>query len=415
MTARTHPRGQGSEQGVALALAIFVMAALAVGATSALFVGSDDIQASRGYRGAAQAHFAAESGLSHAVQNINAVGIVDFEQQVVDNWDDWLGSAALPFPALTGFTYEVEPLADATNPAQVGWLRATANGPENVRNVTVARVQQSSIPGTAPGAIYLANDDPTNSNFVGNNFLVDGNDHFINGTPNPAGEANPGIATRNDTNTQEAAGSLNPANQLDNIQGLGYQAGPPIVPSIQTAPSAANASQLNALADALASQPGVYDSDTTQINNSNKTLFQSPTCYIGCCDGVTNSPKISHFTADSLVMKFNGNITGCGIMIVDGDLSIQGTIDFLGLIIVRGYTTIEPSSDLGIIGNATVYGSLWTSNLDLNVGGSAVVKYSSQALAFANEVISSGAFPAPINVLALVNCAQVPAGTAGCP
>jgi hypothetical protein len=102
-------------------------------------------------------------------------------------------------------------------------------------------------------------------------------------------------------------------------------------------------------------------------------------------------------------------------MIIEGNLDIQGHIDFAGLILVRGGTTISENPDLDIQGNPLIYGSLWTSNLDFTFGGSAIVKYSSEAMAFANSVITMGAVPAPLNVLALVNCAQVPAGTAGCP
>jgi hypothetical protein len=402
------------ERGIALALALFAMAAMMVGATSALFVGADDIRASRNYRGAAQAHFAAESGLTHALQTINSVGVIDFKNEIVDEWgNNWFGATAQNFP-IAGYSYTLTPVEDATNPSQLGWIRSTAVGAENVRNVVVARVQQANIPGTAPGAIYLANNSPTNSSFQGNAFTVNGNDYNTDGTLKAGGVSMPGIATRTQANTNETIGSLS-GGQLDNVQGLGFQAGPPVVTSVQTAPTGANVAQLNALVDSLIAQPGVNTYSTSKINNSNKASFQSPACGIGCCTGGANNPKISHFTAADLEAKFNGNITGCGVMIVDGNIDIQGTIDFLGLIIVRGATTISTDSETGITGNATVYGSLWTSNLNLDVGGSSIVRYSTQALAFANSVMPTGAFPAPLNVLGLVNCTQVPAGTAGCP
>jgi hypothetical protein len=217
----------------------------------------------------------------------------------------------------------------------------------------------------------------------------------------------PGIATRNDTNTQQTIGALGGA-QLDNVEGLGFQAGPPPVPAIQTAPSGASVGQLNALIDSLLAQPhNVFN--TTQINNSNNSTFA------GCALGCELDPKISYFTANELKIRGNGNVEGYGVMIIDGDLTIQGTLDFYGLIIVRGETAINEDSELGITGNATVYGSLWTANLNLVVGGSALVNYSSQALAFADQVIPDGGFPTPLNVLALVDCAQVPTGLHGCP
>ena len=58
---------------------------------------------------------------------------------------------------------------------------------------------------------------------------------------------------------------------------------------------------------------------------------------------------------------------------------------------MRGKTSVE--ADTTVTGNATVYGSLWTSDLNLNVGGSAIVYYSTQALALADQVVPSGACP----------------------
>jgi cysteine-rich repeat protein len=47
---------------------------------------------------------------------------------------------------------------------------------------------------------------------------------------------------------------------------------------------------------------------------------------------------------------------------------------------------INVDDSLGVTGNVTVYGSVWTAGLDLIVGGSAFLVYSSQALLFADQV-----------------------------
>ena len=57
-------------------------------------------------------------------------------------------------------------------------------------------------------------------------------------------------------------------------------------------------------------------------------------------------------------------------------------------------------------GNATLYGSLWSENLNLKVSGSAVVSYSSQALALANQAS---------NYTSLADCNQVQPGVGNCP
>ena len=66
-------------------------------------------------------------------------------------------------------------------------------------------------------------------------------------------------------------------------------------------------------------------------------------------------------------------------------------------------------------GNATLYGSLWTTDINLDLGGSAIVYYSSQALQLANNVGGGGALPAPLTVTSLADCAQLPAAVGGCP
>jgi len=403
MTKRNRSNGR-DERGVVLAAVIFSLAALLIGSAGALLVGSGDIQATRNYRGASQATFVAESALTHALQDVNAVGVINYENEVVDGWGNFFGSSDQDF-GFGGWQYAVQPVADPAAPAQQGWFIASAAGPEGVRATAVARVARSNIPGTAPGAIYLANDNPTDATFQGNNFLVDGNDHNLDGTPGTE-PAVPGIATRNDTNTQETIDALGGA-QLDNVEGLGFQAGPPPVPAIQTAPSGASVAQLNALIDSLLAEPH-NTFNTTQINNSNTPTFAGAL-------GTAASPQISHFTANELQIRGNGSIEGYGIMIIEGDLTIQGTLDFYGLILVRGETAINEDSELGVTGNATVYGSLWTANLNLVVGGSALVNYSSEALAFANQVIPNGGFPTPLNVVSLVDCSQVPGGLHGCP
>ena len=51
-----------------------------------------------------------------------------------------------------------------------------------------------------------------------------------------------------------------------------------------------------------------------------------------------------------------------------------------------------------VTGSATVWGSLWTTDFNLTVGGHADVQYSSQALAIANQAGGGGALPAPVKI-----------------
>lgn len=398
----THRTSRRAERGVALPFALFAIVGLLIGSTGALLIGAGDVQATRNYRGAQQVHFVAESGLTHALQKVNAVGIVNFENEVVDNWANWLGTAPRAFPGLAGYTYTVTPVANPASPDNLGWLIARANGPEGVANTVVARVQQSNVPAASPGAVYLANDDPTETEFRGTNFELDGNDTNLDGSVGSGADV-PGLATRNETNTLEAISELS-GSQYDGVLGLGYQAGPPEVPSVMTASTGPSVDQINTIVESLLALPGVNTSSNTSIEGN--AVF-----------GTVEAPEIWHFTAEELTVRGAGTVNGAGILIIDGNLSVLGTLDFAGLVIVRGETQIGQSADDGTIvsGTASIYGSLWTNNINMVVAGSALVQYSTQGLALADQAGQGGLLPAPLNVLGLVNCQQVPPGTSGCP
>jgi hypothetical protein len=377
---------------MALVFSLLVMAGILVMIGSALTVGSADILATRNYRGAMQVHLVAESAIVQAVQTANGPGVMSFQDDVVAQWEATFGSAPRPFAPLPGFEYSVRPIANAGDPANTGTYVATATGPEGVLNRVVATVERFAAPLSSPGAIYLATDAATDATLRGNAFAVDGNDHNYSGGFGPA-DPILGIATRNDANAQEARQSLN-AQQADNIQGVGFANGSPPVPSIAASPVAMTVAQMNEFIANLLELDDIVTIGSDSVHG-------------GDTFGTAASPQITHFTAGETTVKGNGNVSGAGIMIVDGGLTIQGNLDFKGLILVRGQTTVT--------GNATVYGAIWTQDVNLTVGGSAIVYYSSQALALADQVDGDGASPAPLRVTALADCAQLPAGASGCP
>jgi len=396
-SARRAPRP--AESGIALVLALFAMTTLLVVAASALLVGSADIRATRNYREASQVHFVAESAIAHAMQVVNGPGVVNFQNDVVTPWPTLFGSAALTFGPVGGYAYTVSAVSDPTDPVNWGRFVATATGPEGVRNVVAARVNRSNIPTAAPGAIYLSQDGRTDSTFNGDGFKIDGNDHLYTGGLASPNHPVPGLSTRNDTNTQEAINSLT-SGQRDDVLGLGFIAGSPAVPSILTSPVAPSVAQLNQFAADLVARPGVVIINDSSIHGN--TTF-----------GTETEPQITYFNNSGGVVMGNGNASGAGIMIVEGDLTIQGSLDFKGLVIVRGRTRVDGTTTDS--GNATLYGSLLTNDVNLTVGGSVLVNYSSQALGLANQASGGMALPAPVQLASLIDCSQAVAGTAGCP
>ena len=384
-----------------MAIALFTLMVFIVLAATSSLIASSDVRATRDTRGGSQAHFVAEAAIAEGLQRVNAAGVVNFQNDVVGQWAALWGTSTHAFGPVSGYTYTVTPVASATNPTNVGQLIATANGRESVHNVVVANVIRSDIPSTAPGAIYLATNQPTNTTFQGDQFSIDGNDHNYTGGAGPAPPV-PGLSTRNDANTQEAIGSLT-TGEKDNIRGLGFSLSP-LTPSVMTSPAAPSVNQMNQIIDDLLAQYNVVTVNDPQINGI--ATFGTPA-----------GPQITHFTHPTgITVKGNGNASGAGIMIIEGDLTIQGHLEFDGLVLVRGRTQVTSDPSLtNVIGDATVYGSLWTQDINLIVGGSAVVNYSTQALALANQVSLNGALPSPLKVTSMADCGMMPSGVGGCP
>jgi hypothetical protein len=387
-----------------MVIALFTLVALAVMVSVGTLIGGSNTRATRNYREASQSQFVAESAIAQALQTVNSTsGVRNFQTDVVQAWPTMWGSGTRTFATQGGYTYSVTAAASAGNPQNAGRFVATADGTEGTHRVIAASVIRDSVPGSA-GAIYLSSNNATDATFNGDAFSVNGNDRNLNGTAGSRPPV-PGIATRNDTNTNEARNSLS-NQQKDDVQGLGYMAGSPPTPSIMTAGSAPSVTQMNQLInDLLALGPTYVDTVSGTQITGNKTY------------GTTTTPRITHFDGGGLTIGA-GTVDGAGIMIVEGDLKVLGTFSFDGLILVRGTTQIGNDVTGGltdITGNATLYGSLWSENLNLKVSGSAVVSYSSQALALANQASNYTSLPAMLKMTSLADCNQVQPGVGGCP
>jgi hypothetical protein len=409
---RTSSHGRSArsaERGIAMVVALFVLALLTVVAATSSLIGTTDVRATRNYRGASQAHFVAESAIAEAVQRINAVGVVNYQNDVANHWSTLWGATTHQFPAASGYTYKVTTTPTPGNTANAASITATADGPEGADNTVVATVIRSNLPSGTPGAVYLADDAPTDARFYADTFLIDGNDTNPTGGAGPS-QAVPGITTRNDVNTQEAINSL-AATQRDNVRGEGYVSGSPITPSVLTSPAAPSVTQMNQMITDLLALPRPSDVLLGNILGTNTY-------------GTAASPQITHMLGVAGLLTVSGTVNGAGIMIVEGDLTVLGNFNFQGLVIVRGQFLIDSLPILpGIIpnnggvvslGTATVYGSMWTEKMVFNASGLSQFHYSSQAMAYANAAGNGKALPAPVKITSLVDCALIPAGAAPC-
>ncbi len=372
-----------NERGIAMAICIFVLAALSGMTVAALSMSHSDITTSRNYRSASQGLAAAEAGIAHAVQIINQVGVIDLHADVVNVWTGGMapfGANPNPMQQKASYAYSVSIATDPYHPGDVkrGVMTSTGTGSDDARRQVKAFVIKSDIPNAPPGAIYLATDNNTNATFNGNNFGVNGNDmNYTNGQPGTAAPV-PGISTRTETNAQETRNSLS-NQQKNNVLGQGFIPGNPATPSV-SATNGPSSVQINQLIADLLARPGLVTNSSSHING-NQTF------------GTEAAPQITYLNNGGGVTFGNGNVSGYGILIVENSLTLNGNLDFKGLIIVRGTTHVTE-----VTGSAMVWGSIWTTDFNLTVGGHADVQYSSQALAIANQAGGGGALPAPVKI-----------------
>jgi hypothetical protein len=366
----------GNERGMALVTTVLLLTVFVALGVFALQYSALDTKIANNQLTGAQALNVAESGLAHALRTMNSVGVSNFQADVATRWDTLFMPNPQSMPYAPQLTYRVDVAALAADPANTGTITVTASGYSGAKRVVVARVRR--MPGyDGRGALYLAADS-VSPTFNGSAFEIDGNDHNLAGQSISGGIIEPGIATRNDTVTNSVKGAL-AGNQIESVQGTGYSTNPPNASVITSGgPSVSDLDQI--ISDVLA-RPGV------QTLNDNKL---SGSTVLGTCA----SPQISHLTASSIELA--GNASGCGILIADGNLKITGNLDFTGWIIVRGETDInvQQQDDTAVLGNATIIGSLWTGDLNVRVGGSAIIDYSTQALTLA-DAITNGGNPVP--------------------
>ena len=368
----------GSSMVFAL-LVLFAILSLGVAALSSAGFG---LTLSNNYRTGAQAEQAAESGLIHAVHAINNTGgVTSFLTDVANttSWNALMGTSALSMPGYSNIQYTVNYLSNPAPTVANIWITSTGQAPGSSQRTINERL--GVFPPYSCGAIDLVNTG-ISANFNGNAFSVDGNDYAV-GASSPTAGSTPtlGISTRTQSDADTVDGALNSGQQND-------VTGTPVtgqVASVGPCTGVSDSRLTSSIVPTILSQPSPPVVSLSGGNvNGNVTL------------GTVAAPQITYYSGDTTI-KGNGNASGAGILIVNGGLTIQGSLDFTGLIIVLGTTQITT-----VTGNATLYGALWTTDLSLSVGGSAAVRYSSPSLALANSIpgVQQPLLPQRVQVLA---------------
>jgi hypothetical protein len=354
-----------------------------------------DLRATSHYRTGVQALMAAESGALHGLSSVNQHGgVFNFKTEVVDVWSTstkLLGPGRHTMLSDPGSGYRVTVEADATNPQDFGYIVGSGWGPLQAARVVALRVQRSAIVGS-PGAIYVFEDNPITLTPKGNEFGIHGEDHYADGQIRIGGSDAPAISTRNDAVAQKIIDSINASGRADQFTGLG------MVPSVMATGGPSIDDVNKVINDILAKTPycGATPAANCTYRNNKQVFNNSATDFLSTLSS-PNTPMVMELTNTNGV-SINGNLNGTGILIVDGPLNINGSMNFKGLIIAR-----QGFQNSTLNGNASIQGSLWTNAQNLVVGGSLVVDYSVQALQFANNAGLGGGLggnlPKPLKVV----------------
>jgi hypothetical protein len=197
--------------------------------------------------------------------------------------------------------------------------------------------------------------------------LIDGNNHDINGTLANDGLVLPGIAVDGDIQRDETIDIINKS-AIDQVLGIG---GEPSVVTIN------NTIDWNNYAQLLVENPDIIIDVQEKIKPMNNW-------------GTVEDPKVTFINGDISITNSDA-AEGCGILVVNGNLKINGTFLFRGLIVAYKETNIEVllSGNGKIIGGLVVAGE----SIDIEVAsGNFSSLYSLDALNHVASLLQTNRF-----------------------
>lgn len=345
------------ERGVALVAALgILLVALPLGALAVWYSRVQQLMA-RNARDDIEGLYAAEGALVRAVAAVPAgVGI----DSLLAGPDGVSGSAddgAFPFAHLLGTGDESLPAAVVLEPGADGLvrMRVSLRTPAGRETRVEALVRRARAPFT-PATVHV--DGDWWGERTPGDLRIDGADHRLGDPPDaPSGPDRP----------RPALSATGPAERTGGGAGGGGSSG---------FGAAALPLGLPALVRDLLHEPGGV--------RPGFPLEGALVC------GTRESPQLTILSGDVEVTE---SLDGAGILVVDGTLSIRGSLGFTGLLLVRDGIRFDPAARLDVAG------ALWTGvATGVELRGSGRLVYSSEALAEADAVVAGRLPRAPIVV-----------------
>jgi len=238
-----------------------------------------------------------------------------------------------------------------------------------VQHTTIVEAAADKVPfHAAPGAMYLSAGTVAGlkKNAIGGSMEINGNDHDINGNLTGGGSV-PGIAV-DGTTQQTSVKNMIAKNAIDQVLGAG---GTPSVGVVANTIDWAEYAQL------LADNPDILIDTQAKIKTTNEW-------------GTLSQPKVTFVNGDIQINNSQA-ASGCGILVVNGNLTINGGFDFVGMVIAFK----DASIDIKLNGNGSIIGSLVVAGNQINVevaSGNFETLYSSEALNLIQSLLATKRF-----------------------
>jgi hypothetical protein len=238
-----------------------------------------------------------------------------------------------------------------------------------VQHTTIVEAAADKVPfHPGPGAMYLSAGTVAGlkKNAIGGSMEINGNNHDINGNLTGGGSV-PGIAVDGATQKTSILNMI-AKNAIDQVLGAG---GTPSVGVVSNTIDWAEYAQL------LADNPDILIDTQTKIKTTNVW-------------GTTSNPKVTFVNGDIQINNSQA-ASGCGILVVNGNLTINGGFDYKGMVIAFK----DASIDIKLNGNGSIIGSLVVAGNQINVevaSGNFETLYSTEALNLIQSLLATKRF-----------------------
>ena len=365
-----------NERGIALAVAIFALVVIGALVAGTFFAGRLEQQSGQNGVYAAQAAEGAEAGLSDAYANMNATALQAMVVGTSQTLTTSLGSGTNVYASssvrrLTSSLFLVEALGQRTDAAGTQMSRKKIGALLRLASANIS----VSAGLTALGDVL-----------VGGNSTVSGNDATPSewtaagvSCPTPADVAG---VRYNGTLDQKGSSTIAgaPAKQLDTSLDTSNIFGSTNFNALKAMRTLTITGNISGLAAAVSGSPAVCNTAVT-------TNWGAPTDKTSPC--FNYFPIVYHYGD----LSISGSGEGQGILLVEGNLTVQGRIDFYGPVIVTGGVDVRGTGS----DDVKFYGGILAQNVTLDdsrLTGNATVNYSSCAI---RRALQGSAVPTPLD------------------